>query len=149
MGKLIVKKRVGCGGVLMILIDLMGLLIRKDDLIILIAVLMIMVMGLPICEDELMILVGVLMIGVKGLLIGEEAEPFCSRLFGVGVDLTKMEVVASSLKCSHDSIAFLYPGLFVGKNMKYCDGWLNVIRRVQDSLSSWKSRSFQLEVDLL
>ncbi|GJW19070.1 hypothetical protein Tco_0026506 [Tanacetum coccineum] len=140
----------------MILIDVLGLLIGKDELIILIAALMSGVMGLPISEDELMILVGVLMIGVKGLLIGEEAEPFCSRApclkvnlskirpFGIGVDLTEVEVVASSLKCSHDSIPFLYLSLPVGKNMQYCNGWLDVIRRVQDRLSFLKARSFSI-----
>ncbi|GJR66519.1 RNA-directed DNA polymerase, eukaryota [Tanacetum coccineum] len=39
---------------------------------------------------------------------------------------------------------FLYLGLPVGKNMKYCDGWLDVIRRVQDRLSSWKVRSLSI-----
>ncbi|GKC77815.1 retrotransposon protein, putative, ty1-copia subclass [Tanacetum coccineum] len=42
-----------------------------------------------------------------------------SRLFGIGVDLSEVEDVASSLNCSHDSIPFLYLGLPVGKNMKY------------------------------
>ncbi|GJV28669.1 RNA-directed DNA polymerase, eukaryota, reverse transcriptase zinc-binding domain protein, partial [Tanacetum coccineum] len=63
-----------------------------------------------------------------------------SRLFGVGVDLSEVEAVASSLNCSHVSIPFLYLGLPVGKNMKYCDGWLDVIRRVQDRLSMGKLR---------
>ncbi|GKB45132.1 reverse transcriptase domain, reverse transcriptase zinc-binding domain protein [Tanacetum coccineum] len=67
-----------------------------------------------------------------------------SRLFGVRVDLSKVEVVASSLNCSHDAIPFLYLGLPVGKNIKYCDGWLDVIRRVQDRLSSWKARSLSI-----
>nr|GEX84742.1 RNA-directed DNA polymerase, eukaryota, reverse transcriptase zinc-binding domain protein [Tanacetum cinerariifolium] len=70
-----------------------------------------------------------------------------SILFGVGVDLSKVEVVASSLNCLHDSIPFLYLGLLVGKNMQYYDGWLDVIRRVQDIISSWKSRSLSIGDD--
>nr|GFA27462.1 reverse transcriptase domain, reverse transcriptase zinc-binding domain protein [Tanacetum cinerariifolium] len=30
-------------------------------------------------------------------------------------------------------------------NMKYCDGWLDIISRVQDRISSWKARSLSIE----
>ncbi|GJR58116.1 reverse transcriptase domain, reverse transcriptase zinc-binding domain protein [Tanacetum coccineum] len=67
-----------------------------------------------------------------------------SRIFGVGVDIEKVETVASSLGCTHDSIPFLYLGLPVGKKMHFCEGWDVVINRIRDRLSAWKAKSLSI-----
>ncbi|GJY06720.1 putative ribonuclease H-like domain-containing protein [Tanacetum coccineum] len=72
-----------------------------------------------------------------------------SRIFGVGVDIEEVESVATSLICVHDSIPFVYVGLLVGKIMRFYDGWVDIVRKLQDKLSSWKSKSFSVEAGLL
>ncbi|GJZ82479.1 hypothetical protein Tco_0647652 [Tanacetum coccineum] len=52
--------------------------------------------------------------------------------------------VASSLNCSHDSIPFMYLGLPVGKSMHFCDGWSDVVNRIRNRLSAWKSKSLSI-----
>nr|GEV30093.1 fasciclin-like arabinogalactan protein 2 [Tanacetum cinerariifolium] len=73
-----------------------------------------------------------------------------SRLFGIGVDLDEVEAMASSIYCSHESVPFTYLGLPVGKRMYFCDGWVEVINRVEvinnvrNRLTAWKAKSFSL-----
>ncbi|GKE76161.1 hypothetical protein Tco_1542281 [Tanacetum coccineum] len=63
-----------------------------------------------------------------------------SRLLGVGAPCNKVELMASSLGCAHDSLPFTYLGLSVGKKMRGCDGWNSIISRFRDMLSSWKAK---------
>ncbi|GJR15528.1 retrotransposon protein, putative, ty1-copia subclass [Tanacetum coccineum] len=67
-----------------------------------------------------------------------------SRIFGVGVDVEEVAVVASSFNCSHDSLPFAYPGLPVGKNMNFYDAWGDVIDRVCNRLSGWKAKTLSI-----
>ncbi|PWA86603.1 peroxidase 20 [Artemisia annua] len=64
-----------------------------------------------------------------------------SRLMGVGVSNVDIAVVASSLGCTHDSLPFTYPGLPVGRKMRGCKSWTEVINRFRERLSSWKAKS--------
>ncbi|GKE84092.1 hypothetical protein Tco_1557834 [Tanacetum coccineum] len=66
------------------------------------------------------------------------------RIVGVGVSCNEVEVVAISLGCSHDFLPFSYLGLPVGKRMKSCGGWSDVINRFRDRLSSWKAKSLSI-----
>ncbi|GJX36489.1 cysteine-rich receptor-like protein kinase [Tanacetum coccineum] len=52
-----------------------------------------------------------------------------SRLLGVGVPCNKVELMTSSLGCTHDSLPFTYLGLPVGKKMCGCDVWNSIISR--------------------
>ncbi|GKA29034.1 putative RNA-directed DNA polymerase, partial [Tanacetum coccineum] len=65
-----------------------------------------------------------------------------SRIIGVGVPFVEVESLTSSLGCSHGSIPFIYLGLPVGKRMRFCDGWSDIINRFHDRLSSWKAKTF-------
>ncbi|GJY16593.1 hypothetical protein Tco_0387015 [Tanacetum coccineum] len=67
-----------------------------------------------------------------------------SRLLGVGVPNIEVELMASSLGCTLDSLPFTYLGLPVGKKMRACDGWNPIISRFRDMLSSWKAKSLSI-----
>ncbi|GKC32617.1 hypothetical protein Tco_1039911 [Tanacetum coccineum] len=69
------------------------------------------------------------------------------RIVGVGVSCNELEAVANSLGCSHDFLPFSYLGLPVGKRMKSCGGWSDVINRFRDRLSSWKAKSLSIGVE--
>ncbi|GJS20710.1 putative RNA-directed DNA polymerase, eukaryota, reverse transcriptase zinc-binding domain protein [Tanacetum coccineum] len=60
------------------------------------------------------------------------------------VPLCDVEVIASSLGCSHDSLPFIYLGFPVGKRMRLCDGWNVIINRFRDKLSCWKSKTLSV-----
>ncbi|GJY33676.1 putative RNA-directed DNA polymerase, eukaryota, reverse transcriptase zinc-binding domain protein [Tanacetum coccineum] len=72
-----------------------------------------------------------------------------SRLFGIGVPEVDVEMVASSLGCIHDYVPFMYLGLLLGKKMRFCDGWNEVVNRFRVRLSSWKSKTLSIGVDSL
>ncbi|GJZ76785.1 putative RNA-directed DNA polymerase [Tanacetum coccineum] len=67
-----------------------------------------------------------------------------SIIFGVGVGLDEVEAMASSLNCSHDNLPFMYLGLPVGKSMNFCDGWSEVVNRIQNRLLAWKAKSLSI-----
>lgn len=67
-----------------------------------------------------------------------------SRLLGVGVPSTEVELMALSLGCAHESLPFTYLGLPVGKKMRACEGWNTIISRVRDKLSSLKAKSLSI-----
>ncbi|GJY30915.1 hypothetical protein Tco_0414410 [Tanacetum coccineum] len=50
-----------------------------------------------------------------------------SRIFGVGVNIEKVESVATSLGWVHDFIPIAYIGLSVGKRMHFRDGWFDIV----------------------
>ncbi|GJU45999.1 RNA-directed DNA polymerase, eukaryota [Tanacetum coccineum] len=64
-----------------------------------------------------------------------------SRIFGVGVGLDEVEAMASSLNYSHDNLPFMYLSFPVGKSMNFYDGWSEVVNRIRNRISAWKSRS--------
>ncbi|GKC49972.1 hypothetical protein Tco_1072717 [Tanacetum coccineum] len=63
-----------------------------------------------------------------------------SKIIGVGVPNSAVESLASSLGCSHESLPFFYLGLPVGKRLRSCSGWSDIINRFRDRLSSWKAK---------
>ncbi|GJZ72574.1 RNA-directed DNA polymerase, eukaryota [Tanacetum coccineum] len=67
-----------------------------------------------------------------------------SRLLVVGVPNIEVELMASLLGCTHDSLHFTYLGLPVGKKMRACDGWNPILSRFKDRLSSWKAKSLSI-----
>ncbi|PWA95854.1 Arginine repressor C-terminal-like domain-containing protein [Artemisia annua] len=67
-----------------------------------------------------------------------------SRLFGIVIPNIEVEEVASSLGCIHDSLPFMYLGLPVGKKMRLCDGWNDVINRFRERLSAWKAKALSI-----
>ncbi|GKC26786.1 putative RNA-directed DNA polymerase [Tanacetum coccineum] len=67
-----------------------------------------------------------------------------SRLMGVGVSISEVENLASSLGCAFDSMPFIYLGLPVGKKMRNIDGWDVVKNRFRERLSSWKAKGGRL-----
>ncbi|GJU81834.1 RNA-directed DNA polymerase, eukaryota [Tanacetum coccineum] len=76
--------------------------------------------------------------------LGLKVNLLKSRIVGVGVSCNELEAVANSLGCSHDFLPFSYLGLPVGKRMKSCGGWSDVINRFRDRLSSWKAKSLSI-----
>ncbi|GJT42856.1 hypothetical protein Tco_0951571 [Tanacetum coccineum] len=60
------------------------------------------------------------------------------------VPISDVEGMASSLRCSHDSLPFIYLGLPVGKIMRFCDGCSVVIDRFRDKLSCWKAKTLSI-----
>ncbi|GJW33657.1 reverse transcriptase domain, reverse transcriptase zinc-binding domain protein [Tanacetum coccineum] len=67
-----------------------------------------------------------------------------SRLFGIGISPNVVEEVVVSLGCTHDVFPFLYLGLPVGKSMRFCEGWNEVVNRFQDRLSAWKPKTLSI-----
>nr|GEZ20681.1 arginine repressor C-terminal-like domain-containing protein [Tanacetum cinerariifolium] len=49
-----------------------------------------------------------------------------SGLFNIGVAIDDVNVVASSLGCSHDVPPFSYLGLPIGKRMRFYDKWMSL-----------------------
>ncbi|GKC51174.1 hypothetical protein Tco_1073919 [Tanacetum coccineum] len=54
------------------------------------------------------------------------------------VPISDVEGMASSLRCSHDSLPFIYLGL------PFCDGCSVVIDRFRDKLSCWKAKTLSI-----
>ncbi|GJZ40586.1 reverse transcriptase domain, reverse transcriptase zinc-binding domain protein [Tanacetum coccineum] len=67
-----------------------------------------------------------------------------SRLTGVGVPMTDVEQVSWSLGCSCDRLPFLYLGLPVGRNMRTCGGWNEVLDRFNARLSAWNAKNLSI-----
>ncbi|GJY06555.1 hypothetical protein Tco_0373609 [Tanacetum coccineum] len=67
-----------------------------------------------------------------------------SRLFSIGVAIKDVNVVASSLGCSHDVPPFSYLGLPIGKMMRFCTKWMEVIKCFRCKLSAWKANSLSV-----
>ncbi|GKE63545.1 hypothetical protein Tco_1513912, partial [Tanacetum coccineum] len=67
-----------------------------------------------------------------------------SRLFGIGNPNIEVQEVASSLGCIHDSLPFTCLGLPVGKKMRLCDGWNDVINCFREKLSAWKAKALSI-----
>ncbi|GJX04072.1 RNA-directed DNA polymerase, eukaryota [Tanacetum coccineum] len=67
-----------------------------------------------------------------------------SRLFRIGIPNIEVQEVASLLGCIHDSLPFAYPGLLVGKKMRFCDRWNDVINHFRERLSAWKARALSI-----
>ncbi|GJR14453.1 reverse transcriptase domain, reverse transcriptase zinc-binding domain protein [Tanacetum coccineum] len=67
-----------------------------------------------------------------------------SRLFGISVANEDLTDVASSLGCTHDELPFIYLGLHVGKRMRFCDRWANIIDHFRSKLSAWKEKSLSI-----
>ncbi|GJZ79423.1 putative RNA-directed DNA polymerase, partial [Tanacetum coccineum] len=66
------------------------------------------------------------------------------RLFGIGISPDVVEEVAVSLGCTHDVLPFLYLGLPVGKSMRLCEGWNEVVNRFRVRLSAWKAKTLSI-----
>lgn len=64
-----------------------------------------------------------------------------TRLIGGGIPSNEVNAMASTLGCSHDVHPFIYLGFLVGKRMRLCDAWNEVINRFRDRLSSCKAKS--------
>ncbi|GKD58971.1 hypothetical protein Tco_1296480 [Tanacetum coccineum] len=67
-----------------------------------------------------------------------------SCLFGVGIPVSEVISVASSLGCAHGTIPFMYLGLSVGRRMRLIDGWQGIINRLRDRLSLWEAKSLSV-----
>ncbi|GKD24074.1 reverse transcriptase domain, reverse transcriptase zinc-binding domain protein [Tanacetum coccineum] len=67
-----------------------------------------------------------------------------SKITEVGVPSSEVESLASSLGCSHESLPFSYLRLLVGKRLRTCSGWSDIINRFRDRLSSWKAKSLSI-----
>ncbi|GKC34452.1 putative RNA-directed DNA polymerase, eukaryota, reverse transcriptase zinc-binding domain protein, partial [Tanacetum coccineum] len=67
-----------------------------------------------------------------------------SRLFGLGTSNSEVESVASMLACASDLLPFMYLGLSVGKNMRYFDGWNEVVNRLRAMLTVWKAKTLSI-----
>ncbi|GJY55594.1 RNA-directed DNA polymerase, eukaryota, reverse transcriptase zinc-binding domain protein [Tanacetum coccineum] len=72
-----------------------------------------------------------------------------SRIIGVGVPSVEVESLALSLGCSHGSIPFIYLGLSVGKRMRFCDGWSDIITTFMTGYHLGKLRRSLLGADSL
>ncbi|GJX03965.1 RNA-directed DNA polymerase, eukaryota, reverse transcriptase zinc-binding domain protein [Tanacetum coccineum] len=66
------------------------------------------------------------------------------RVLSIAFQINEVHEVASSLGCMHDSLPFMYLGLPVGKKMRLCDGWNEVINYFRERLSAWKAKAFSI-----
>ncbi|GJR88098.1 hypothetical protein Tco_0212109 [Tanacetum coccineum] len=66
-------------------------------------------------------------------------------LIRVGVSISKVDSLTTSLGCTSDYILFIYLGLPIGKGMRYVDGWTEVVNRVHERLSSWKANNLSID----
>lgn len=73
-----------------------------------------------------------------------------SKLFGLGVSSSELELVARSFNCKIDTFPFNYLGLPVGASMERVAQWKPIIERFQSKLSRWKAStlSFGGKTDL-
>ncbi|KAL4577516.1 hypothetical protein LXL04_013625 [Taraxacum kok-saghyz] len=62
------------------------------------------------------------------------------KVYGLGVEAGELEGCAQIMGCVVDSLPFKYLGVPVGANMSRKKHWLPVIERVQNRLSTWKSK---------
>ncbi|GKC89097.1 putative RNA-directed DNA polymerase [Tanacetum coccineum] len=67
-----------------------------------------------------------------------------SCLFGVGIPVSEVISVASSLGCAHGIIPFIYLGLPVGRRMRLINGWQGIINRLRNRLPLWKAKSLSV-----
>nr|GEX75054.1 cysteine-rich receptor-like protein kinase [Tanacetum cinerariifolium] len=67
-----------------------------------------------------------------------------SMLMGVRVSACDVEAMASSIRCSHDSLPSIYLGLPVGKRMWLCEGW-NGFKESQRGLYWVKWKNIMLD----
>ncbi|GJU94416.1 hypothetical protein Tco_1319172 [Tanacetum coccineum] len=61
--------------------------------------------------------------------------------FKIGIPNIEVQEVASLLGCIHDPLPFAYPGLLVGKKMRFCDRWNEVINHFRERLSTLKDKA--------
>nr|KAJ0221738.1 hypothetical protein LSAT_V11C200067050 [Lactuca sativa] len=61
------------------------------------------------------------------------------KLYGLGVQNCKLELVAHTFNCTIDSLPFTYLGLPVGASMARVTHWKPIIERFQAKLSRWKA----------
>ncbi|GJU68923.1 putative RNA-directed DNA polymerase [Tanacetum coccineum] len=78
------------------------------------------------------------------LALGLNVNIAKSRILGIGVPNCEVENLASSIGCYYDSLPFSYLGLSVGKRLRSCSGWSDIINRFRDRLSSWKAKSLSI-----
>ncbi|KAJ0570205.1 putative RNA-directed DNA polymerase [Helianthus annuus] len=64
-----------------------------------------------------------------------------SNLYGIGVDETRVQDMASLLKCKAEKFPFKYLGLYVGANMNLCRNWEPVVEMFRKRLSLWKAET--------
>ncbi|GJR72216.1 hypothetical protein Tco_0084581 [Tanacetum coccineum] len=66
-------------------------------------------------------------------------------LLVVGVLTFDVEQVAASLGCTSNQLPFKYLGLPVGKSMRTCGGWNDVVDRFNGRLSAWNAKNLSIE----
>ncbi|XP_071726422.1 uncharacterized protein [Rutidosis leptorrhynchoides] len=64
-----------------------------------------------------------------------------SQLYGIGVNCSEVENLASWCNCQAGSLPFIYLGLPVGSNMKKLESWNPVIDKFTKRLADWRARS--------
>ncbi|GJR25846.1 RNA-directed DNA polymerase, eukaryota, reverse transcriptase zinc-binding domain protein [Tanacetum coccineum] len=62
-----------------------------------------------------------------------------SNVYGVGVSLEEVSVMARMTGCTSSDVPFIYLGLPIGSNMNLICNWKRLVDRFQSKLSSWKS----------
>nr|GEZ70892.1 RNA-directed DNA polymerase, eukaryota, reverse transcriptase zinc-binding domain protein [Tanacetum cinerariifolium] len=62
----------------------------------------------------------------------------------LGVPAVDVEQVAGSLGCAFDKMPFMYLGLPVGRSMRACGGWSEVIDRFNVRLSAWNAKNLSI-----
>ncbi|GKD26731.1 hypothetical protein Tco_1232945 [Tanacetum coccineum] len=90
--------------------------------------------GLYLADSNLNI--SILQFADDALFFGLKVNISKSILMGVGVFDDDIAMVASSLGCTHGSLSFIYLGLPVGRKMRFCEGWIEIINQFQEHLSS-------------
>ena len=67
-----------------------------------------------------------------------------SRMAGINVDRSTLEIYAKSLNCFPMKIPFKYLGLEVGDNRRKKQFWEPVVNKISFRLSSWRVRHLSL-----
>ncbi|XP_071718172.1 uncharacterized protein [Rutidosis leptorrhynchoides] len=67
-----------------------------------------------------------------------------SKLYGVGVNSSEVELMAKRFGCNHDSLPFIYLRLPVGAKLNKISSWEPVIDKFTKRLSDWKARTMSI-----
>nr|GFA88055.1 RNA-directed DNA polymerase, eukaryota [Tanacetum cinerariifolium] len=68
-----------------------------------------------------------------------------SSIYGVGVRQADVQHMAENFGCISNNLPFTYLGVKVGANMMRLNSWSDVVKKVSNKLSNWKSKTHFIE----
>nr|GEX11931.1 transposon TX1 [Tanacetum cinerariifolium] len=64
-----------------------------------------------------------------------------SKLYGIGVNDSKLEDMARWMGCGFGEFPFTYLGLLIGENMRRVNAWKPIIKKFKNRLAEWKAKT--------